>query len=316
MKRLLAFVILAVASYTPAWAYNFSAVAPSGQTLYYNIVYGNAEVTYPGSSEYAYYYGYTTPAGELIIPNCVECDGYSYSVTSIGSGAFSDCVGLTYVTIPNSVTDIGTCAFQNCSGLISITIPNSATDIGVAAFWCCRGLTSVTIGNSVTNIGDYAFCDCSNVDSILVGSEVVTIGDGALSGCTHLTTIISRAEYPPICRENTFYGVPAYADIIVHCGTKYRYELTDYWNDFTRITEDCTDIDNSDLEGNICIYTVNGRIFVKNADGVSLTLFDAAGRQLAERLCNGMPQHFDVPTSGTYLIKIGAYPARKVVAIR
>ena len=30
--------ILAMASSTPAWAYDFSAVAPSGQTLYYNII--------------------------------------------------------------------------------------------------------------------------------------------------------------------------------------------------------------------------------------------------------------------------------------
>ena len=35
--------ILAMASSTPAWAYyDFSAVAPSGQTLYYKIVSGTA----------------------------------------------------------------------------------------------------------------------------------------------------------------------------------------------------------------------------------------------------------------------------------
>ena len=30
----------------------------------------------------------------------------------------------------------------------------------------------------------------------------------------------------------------------------------------------------------------------------------------------GTPLHFDVPASGTYMIKIGNHPARKVVVIK
>ena len=47
-----------------------------------------------------------------IIPN---------SVTSIGSGAFAYCSGLTELTLPNSVTSIGDGAFGDCSGLSKIT---------------------------------------------------------------------------------------------------------------------------------------------------------------------------------------------------
>ena len=66
-----------------------------------------------------------TEITNLIIPN---------SVTSIGSGAFRGCFGLTSVTIPNSVTSIEYNAFAGCSGLTSITIPNSVTSIGGGAF--------------------------------------------------------------------------------------------------------------------------------------------------------------------------------------
>ena len=45
-------------------------------------------------------------------------------MTSIGSGAFGDCSGLTSVTIPNSVTSIGDEAFYNCSFLKYIIIPS------------------------------------------------------------------------------------------------------------------------------------------------------------------------------------------------
>ena len=87
----------------------------------------------------------------------------SKKITSIGSGAFIDCSGLTSVTIPNTVTSIGSGAFSRCSGLTSVTIPNSVTSIGSGAFDGCSGLTSVTIPNSVTEIGDKAFSGCSGL---------------------------------------------------------------------------------------------------------------------------------------------------------
>lgn len=65
-------------------------------------------------------------------------------VTSIGSGAFGGCSGLTSITIPNSVTSIGDWAFSECSGLTSITIPDSVTSIESFAFAYCSSLESIT----------------------------------------------------------------------------------------------------------------------------------------------------------------------------
>ena len=68
--------------------------------------------------------------GDIVIPETVEYNDVSYSVTSIGESAFSNCSGLTSVTIPNSVTSIGEIAFRSSSDLISVTIGNSVTSIG------------------------------------------------------------------------------------------------------------------------------------------------------------------------------------------
>ena len=53
--------------------------------------------------------------------------------------------GCQNTVIPNSVTSIGSGAFYFCSGLTSVTIPESVTSIGSSAFYCCSSLTSVTV---------------------------------------------------------------------------------------------------------------------------------------------------------------------------
>ena len=56
----------------------------------------------------------------LVIPAAITYKGAEYSVKGIGDKAFSNCHGLTSVTIPNSVTSIGSWAFRNCSSLMTV----------------------------------------------------------------------------------------------------------------------------------------------------------------------------------------------------
>ena len=51
--------------------------------------------------------------------------------TTILSGAFKDCTGLTSVTIPATVTAIGSQAFNGCSSLTSVTVKNP-TPVGIS----------------------------------------------------------------------------------------------------------------------------------------------------------------------------------------
>ena len=97
-------------------------------------------------------------SGEVIIPESVEHEGAAYSVTSIGPSAFSDCSGLTSVTIPNSVTSIKRYAFQFCSGLTSVTIDNGVESIGEYAFANCSKLLNVyCYAENVPSTGSNAF---------------------------------------------------------------------------------------------------------------------------------------------------------------
>ena len=123
------------------------------------------------------------------IPATVSYEGTTYSVTSIGGGAFYGCSSLTSITIPNSVTSIGVGAFSGCSSLTSIIIPNSVTSIGDQAFYGCSSLTSVTIHNSVTYISYEAFYGCSSLTFIDIPNSVTYIGGGAFKNCSGLTSV-------------------------------------------------------------------------------------------------------------------------------
>ncbi|MGM9819841.1 MAG: leucine-rich repeat domain-containing protein [Candidatus Onthomorpha sp.] len=184
LSQLITMVAICMLSFH-AMAYDFS-YNYQGNTLYYNITSDNTvEVTYYSSTTTDNNY----VSGDVVIPSSVTNNGTTYSVTSIGDAAFSDCSGLTSVTIPNSVTSIGERAFASCSGLISVTIPNSITSIGDYAFYLCRGLTSVTIPNSVTSIADYAFWGCSGLTSVTIPNSVTSIGEWAFSYCISLTSV-------------------------------------------------------------------------------------------------------------------------------
>ena len=214
----LAFVVLLCSS---AFAYDFSAVCESGQTLYYNIT-SNVE---PYRVEVFKSTLYMT--GDLIIPESVVHNGINYSVTSIGSEAFAGCERLISVTIPNSVTNIHNRAFRRCNGLTAVyytgditgwcditfvnneanplctahnlyidnnlvtdvIIPETITEIKACIFWGATCLTSLTIHNSVTNIGSEAFRCCTGLTSVTFPESVTNIGNYAFGACSGLVSV-------------------------------------------------------------------------------------------------------------------------------
>ena len=149
--------------------------------LHYEIT-SNTTVKVVKSDDYRY-------MTEIVIPETVEIDGNTYSVTSIGEDAFKNCYNLSSVTIPNTVKDIEDWAFYNCYGLESITIPNSVERIMYGAFEYCSGLESVTISEGVTTFGSCVFEGCDGLTSITIPESVTSIPYGMFEYCDNLTTV-------------------------------------------------------------------------------------------------------------------------------
>ena len=177
---------LAAVHATPLVAQQYSFKV--GQ-LYYKITDAAKREVAVVSEQSNYPYYNNKPTGAIAIPATVVNGSNTYSVTSIGNGAFRYCSGLESINIPNSVTSIGGSAFSGCRGLTSINIPNSVTSIGGSAFFDCRGLTSINIPNSVTSIGREAFYRCSGLTSIDIPNGVTSIETDAFSYCSGLTSI-------------------------------------------------------------------------------------------------------------------------------
>ena len=182
-----------------AWAYDFSAVAPTGQTLYYEILTNNGVATNnvsvvapntPGSWD-----GFSKPTGALTIPPTVVSNGTSYVVTSIGNRAFGSddsvfsCNELTSIIIPNSVHYISHYAFRYCVSLASVEMPNSVIYLGEGAFDCCTDLTYISLSTSLLDIKEYTFYYCVSLGAVEIPNSVTTIDGYAFAGCRSLTSV-------------------------------------------------------------------------------------------------------------------------------
>lgn len=119
-------------------------------------------------------------SGDITVPESVEIEGKTYTVTS---AHFNSSKEVTSITIPNCVTKISA---YRCDKLTSINIPDSVTYI---SFTECKSLASVTIPSTVTSLPSYAFYKCESLTSINVPNSVTSIGNNAFDGCYNLTSI-------------------------------------------------------------------------------------------------------------------------------
>ena len=225
MKRFALRMILTLLSVVGALnlhAYDFEV-----DGIYYNIL-STTDLTvavapkdlgqyYDGSS----YYEYGIPweehgdrntiayKGEVNIPEQVEYQGKTYTVTSIAQMAFITCSELTKITIPKTVTLISTyknfyynaqSCFAGCTNLDEIVVAegnpvydsrnncNALIETATNKLVLCTA-SSIIIPETVTSIGSGAFTDNTRLTSLTIPSSVTSIGTDAFYKCSNLKTL-------------------------------------------------------------------------------------------------------------------------------
>ena len=173
-QSLISILLTVLMSMTGAKAYadfdhDIEVPNSDGVTIYYSWINNKTELSVSGYIGYGN--NYPKYKGDIVIPESVEYEGNTYSVTSISSHTFEGCSEVTSITIPSSIKSIGSYAFSFCSSLTSITIPNAVTTIYKNTFEYCSSLISIYIHSGITSIATGAFMGCSSLQTINVDKD-------------------------------------------------------------------------------------------------------------------------------------------------
>ena len=141
-------------------------------------------------------------------------------VASICDYAFSDCVNLTEVSIPNSVTKIGRSAFKGCTSLEEVVVPGSVATIEADAFSGCKGLKRIDLSNGIRVIESSAFRSCTGLTSVELPNGIEVLGGDAFNGCKGLKSVVIQNG---VTRINgwTFSGCSSLESVSIPSSVKF-----------------------------------------------------------------------------------------------
>lgn len=217
MKRIaVCLLTILTFGFVQAQDYDFSIIF-GNNTLYFYISStrdNTVELAFPGPSEENPWAKHAKPSGKLVIPEQVTYDSITYTVAAIGYNVFSDCKGLTSVTIPATVKSFGEFAFKGCKNLLAINIPDGVAVIPEGLFMDCKELRSIILPESVRNIQLQAFDGCSGLEDIYVYST-----------------------NPPLIDEESFGKVSLDIPLHVPASAIEVYKKTEGWRQFRNIKE-------------------------------------------------------------------------------
>lgn len=249
---------------------------------------------------------YCTALDSLVFPDHIR---------TLGRNLMDSCISLTYVHLPDSLEYADTSLLRFCTALRHVDLPQHINRIEGWALMQCHSLESLDVPEGVTSIGETALYNDFNLSKLRLPSTLRSLGNIAMAYCQSLDTIWVAATTPPACTQNTFSYANGSATLVVPCGTaeSYRSTLWSYFN----IVEDCGTEGIGDVEPMWAVIAIqNGAIVVEGAEDHPVSVYDINGRLLATAHGEHAPLQFNVPASGTYLVKVGDHPARRVVVVR
>ena len=158
-------------------------------------------------------------------------------VTSIGSGAFYNCSGITSIIISDNVTSIGERAFDGTTWYNNL--PKGLFYAGKIAYKYTGTMpanTSVIIKEGIVKLFDGLFDGCTGLTSVYIPSSVKSIGNKAFANCTELLDVYCYA------RKSPTMGTDVFANSGIQFATLYvpeisvdGYKATEQWNIFGKI---------------------------------------------------------------------------------
>ena len=226
-------------------AADFHSVSPQGDTLYYNIIDSAAHNVSVFGDEVVSMAPYVHDSDTLIIPQTVEYNGTTYTVTSLADNAFRSHREIASVVFPSTITSIGVKALSN-TGIFELFVPDVIGTIKTNALqnisnviyyglatgspWGAKtvngyeedglfyndstricltasrpGKTNIIVPSTVRTIGRKAFEQQVDLVSVTLPEGLDTIGNYAFDNCSALGSIIIPSTVRLIGKW-AFYG--------------------------------------------------------------------------------------------------------------
>ena len=167
---------------------------------------------------------------------------FGYNATSNGE-TFSNCTGLTTLTLPTSCTILAYRVLNGCTNLTTINGLDRIQTVGNGSCMGCTKLGGELLNAAVKTIAAYGFSNCKFTKIVLpniistggtnattnsgsfynnntmtyaeFGPNCTTIGYRTFANCSSLQTFVCRAETPPTLQTNVFLNTPATLKIYV-----------------------------------------------------------------------------------------------------
>lgn len=260
----------------------------------------------------------------VVVPQTVECNTVSLTVTEIGDKAFK---GSNYntnskiksFTLPETIEKIGKEAFAETLGNTGeFVIPAACTEIGESAFFNTR-FTTITVLGAVKTIGtqaftsasfssitfpegletvsDFAFGNNTKLVEVDFPSTLSSIGFLPFQGSTKLAKVTCRATTPP--SVGMFLSV-SNATLYVPEASVDAYKANSNWKQFKAIEPiKEVGVEAVDAEG-VKVVAKGGVINVAGAEG-DVEVYNAAGQLLYK----GADEAISVPAKGITIVKVG-----------
>lgn len=237
----LGLLVAALLTIFPASAYDFEV-----DGIYYKITSMSdleVGVTYKEQSDIlmGFVYCNNSYQGDITIPPTVNYNNRTFTVTSIGDGAFGSLDNYAYcpnmysrthdnygckitnVKLPETILRVGDCSFKNCRILRQIELPKSLESIGKNAFMS-SSVSSVVVPNNVKLIQESAFYDCNNLIQVIIGDKIQTIENSCFVNCPKLMEVFcTSTNRPNGLSMETFSGAHSALEIYVPSYTTYGF---------------------------------------------------------------------------------------------
>lgn len=225
-------------------------------------------------------------------------------VETIEEYAFSSCVDITGVILPNTLISINGSAFENCDVLANITFPNSLKYIDSNAFQNCDALESIVLPDSIQRVEFGTFSYCKKLTEVYIGSGLQYLRTTTFDECPLLSSVTVSED------NNNLVSV----DNVVYSKSKTSlYFVPENINGAITIPKTVESLSYNSVDNCDNLTDINieeGSLYYKSVDGI---VYSADGKSLI--VCPRGKQGSVAVADGTEIVKDYAFKSCSISSI-